>query len=552
MFHAETKKMESLYHELLKVCSPQMFPGLTTFFHAIDDLRKKHRYINIAVLGQFKAGKSSFLNHLTGHDILPVGVTPVTNVVTILQHGRIQKITIHFLDRKIRNIRPEELPEYINEQINTNNHKQVGKVIIELPELAPFQGIRFIDTPGIGSLFKHNTEATFQFTPDTGLAIVAINPDNPLSENDINLIRELRTYTPRIYILLTKTDLYAAKDLEEIEKFIYNTLEQHFQISYTIFRYSVRKNAVAYRNEILSKVIRPMVPRQESIVNEINAYKIRSLARTCLSYLQASRQASLKARRQKKELQELIERNRDNLDRQRRELQLIAQNHTALTHEKLTDILLTYHESLSRLLKIEFTKDYKTWHGNLFVLSRRYEQWMARHLAREIRNIINHTENKWIKLLDNPRKHFETYLENARKERREKIQEVLHTTLREEPVKFSKPEIKKPDISVYWAFDTNIDLLWFLIPMFLFRKAFGRFFLKRIPDETEKNLYRTVSALTEIINREIFRMMDDTMTVLRNDLVTAEKILSSGEDEATVLEKKINKLQKLLGNQQGK
>ncbi len=543
--------MEAIYQELLKVCTPQTFPGLTPFFHAIDDLYKKHKYINLAVLGQFKAGKSSFLNHLTGREILPVGVLPVTNVITILQYGKTRQATVYFLDRKIRKIRIEELPEYINEQINTRNHKQVDRVVVELPELEPFRGIRFIDTPGIGSLFKHNTETTYQFTPDTGLAIVAINPGNPLSENDIELIRELRTYTPRICILLTRVDLYPEKELAEIENFIRTTLEEHFRVTYTIYRYSVRKNADAFRKEVLTKVIQPMLSRQETAVNEILTYKVISLARSCLSYLQASREASLQARNRKDELQKLIRHYRENQERQQRELRLVAQNYASQTRQALTEILLEWHEPLTRLLRSEFAREYKTWRGNLFTISRRYEQWMARHLQQEIRKIIDGKEKKWIRLLEEPRKHFETYVEDARRERREKIRKVLHTELREEPVRFRKPGISKPDISVYWAFDTNIDLLWFLIPMGLFRKAFGRFFMQRIPDETEKNLYRVVSALTEIINREIFRMMEDSLAILRNDLITAEKILSAGEDKTAELEEKIKTLEKILEKQTG-
>ena len=43
--------------------------------------------LSIAVLGRFKAGKSSFLNHLIGREVLPVGVVPVTSVVTDVGYG---------------------------------------------------------------------------------------------------------------------------------------------------------------------------------------------------------------------------------------------------------------------------------------------------------------------------------------------------------------------------------------------------------------------------------------------------------------------------------
>src|ERR1035441_6578997 len=43
--------------------------------------------ISVAVLGRFKAGKSSFLNHFIGRNVLPVGVVPVTAVVTVIRYG---------------------------------------------------------------------------------------------------------------------------------------------------------------------------------------------------------------------------------------------------------------------------------------------------------------------------------------------------------------------------------------------------------------------------------------------------------------------------------
>jgi len=38
--------------------------------------------IDVGIFRRFKAGKSSLLNHLADRPILPVGVTPVTAVVT--------------------------------------------------------------------------------------------------------------------------------------------------------------------------------------------------------------------------------------------------------------------------------------------------------------------------------------------------------------------------------------------------------------------------------------------------------------------------------------
>src|SRR5271170_3523951 len=43
--------------------------------------------LHLAVLGQMKRGKSSFINALLGAEILPTGVLPVTAVITEIKYG---------------------------------------------------------------------------------------------------------------------------------------------------------------------------------------------------------------------------------------------------------------------------------------------------------------------------------------------------------------------------------------------------------------------------------------------------------------------------------
>jgi len=532
---------------LKEQCDPLSFPELLRFFQAIETLYRRDRTINIAVFGQFKAGKSSFLNHITGTNLLPVGVTPVTNVITILEYGEREQVTVHFLDGKQSDISPREIDQYINEQFNTNNHRQVAKVVVKLPSLSEYRGLRFIDTPGVGSVFSHNTRAALEFTPDTGLAIVAINPGSPLSEEDLRLISELRNYTPRIYLLLTKTDLYEEKDLQEIERFIRRTMEDHFHLIYPVYRYSVMRNDAFFRRTVLENIIRPMAERSNQLSDEILAYKTRSLARVCISYLEASLQAARRAKEEKEALARLLEEQRNDLERRRQELKVIIQSYTAPMREKVEALLMPHRQEIIRKLQEEFDADYPTWRGNLHEISRRYEQWLAGHLVREIDLLAENTRKEWEKLITVPHKHLTRYLEEARRERNRRLHEVLHTPLNELPVELSLPELSRPDVSVYWAFDTNLDLLWFLIPMPLFRRSFGKMFRNRIVTEVEKNLYREVSLLTEALNQSLRKMQEETLVLLRDDLITAEKILMSQEDECRHLEEKIEKLKSVAG-----
>ena len=53
----------------------------------LEELRQRlvEQRLQIAVLGQFKRGKSTFLNALLGQPILPTGVLPLTAVRTFIR-----------------------------------------------------------------------------------------------------------------------------------------------------------------------------------------------------------------------------------------------------------------------------------------------------------------------------------------------------------------------------------------------------------------------------------------------------------------------------------
>ncbi len=69
--------------------------------------------ISVAVIGRFKAGKSSFLNNFLEREVLPVGVVPVTTVVTEIGYGPEEKATVHFLKGDMKVVPLGEVRSFI-------------------------------------------------------------------------------------------------------------------------------------------------------------------------------------------------------------------------------------------------------------------------------------------------------------------------------------------------------------------------------------------------------------------------------------------------------
>ena len=159
----------------------------------------EHNNIPIAVIGRFKAGKSSFLNHLLRRSILPIGVVPVTSVVTEIRFGATERALVRFKDGSRKEAPLSDVAGFVSEQQNPGNQKRVSEIVVELPSLAEFNGLVFVDTPGLESALEHNTEASLNWLPNIGLALVAVSVDPPLSQRDIDLLEErLPLHTERV------------------------------------------------------------------------------------------------------------------------------------------------------------------------------------------------------------------------------------------------------------------------------------------------------------------------------------------------------------------
>lgn len=97
----------------------------------------------MAVIGQFNAGKSIFLNSLPGKAILPAGVLPLTSVFIHVYFGESERTRITRLDHTGFQENIENLDQYISEQPNPSNNKKVLRVDIEQPLLKKNPYIRF-------------------------------------------------------------------------------------------------------------------------------------------------------------------------------------------------------------------------------------------------------------------------------------------------------------------------------------------------------------------------------------------------------------------------
>lgn len=169
--------------------------------------------LTVLVAGQFKRGKSTLLNALIGEELLPTGVLPLTSVATMIHYGTAPRALVSFRDGGSMQIAPSEIGQYVTEIENPGNHLRVVRIDVELP-VALLDGIRLVDTPGIGSTFTHNSKAAREALREADLAILVVAPEPPIGEAEILFAREVRDAAERLFVVYNKADILAEAERE--------------------------------------------------------------------------------------------------------------------------------------------------------------------------------------------------------------------------------------------------------------------------------------------------------------------------------------------------
>lgn len=194
----------------------------------VDELAEKIRQsaFYLVVLGEFKRGKSTLVNAILKDNILPTAVVPLTSIVTMIRYGPEEEICVRFKDGRTQIIPRRALADYVTERGNPENAKGVDRVEIAYPAETLRGGVHLIDTPGVGSIFESNTQATYDFLPKVDAALFLFTVDPPISQSELAFLRDVRQYVTKIFFVQNKIDHVDPEDREESLEFSRSVLKE--------------------------------------------------------------------------------------------------------------------------------------------------------------------------------------------------------------------------------------------------------------------------------------------------------------------------------------
>ena len=216
---------------------PEYFPCASEFRTLAERLDTGR--FHLAVLGQFKRGKSTLINALLGEPLLPSSVIPLTAIPTLITHGDRKSIRIRFEDgREDEIVVNDHLPllhdtllRYVSEEFNPKNKQGILQVEVTHPSPVLAQGVVLIDTPGIGSVHQHNTEMTLKYLNQCDAALFLVSADPPITEVEVAFLQTIRKAVTKVFFVLNKVDYLSVDEQETALAFFQAVLRERADIT---------------------------------------------------------------------------------------------------------------------------------------------------------------------------------------------------------------------------------------------------------------------------------------------------------------------------------
>jgi len=511
---------------------------------ACEALARADAPLDVAVLGQFKSGKSSLLNAVLGADLLPVGVLPVTAVVTRLcggGGGEALRATVTRLDGSVVEVPVLAVAEYVSEAGNPDNIKGVAAVDIVTPALVGLPGLRLVDTPGLGSVHAHNTRSTMDWLPSVALAIVAISVERPLSEEDRRLIETLRPLASRVVVVLTKVDLVTDAELEQVRGFvareIRETLGLPAGVEPVIVPFSVRKDREKCVAALREGVLAPIAQNAGAERAAALKHKLTHLTRAAREYLHIALKAAEKVGMEREALLAAV------LDESvkesviARELALAAQSVIDAARPAFEKVL-TPHSGAVQARVVASLGEMKSWRGHLGKQAERFQEFLRERMIAEMTPLETDAAPVAAKLLEDAELRFRRIAEAFRDRLSRNVSAALGVTL--SPVAWEPPRVRvvAPPVAIGQTFMTHWDLFWWLLPMPVIGGLFRWHCRGKVPWEVWINMHRLAGGWFVATADAIEAVQKQAAAWVHAEIETLKTMLSkcggSGDEAAAI------------------
>ncbi len=250
-----------------------------------------HPYLMVFV-GPFSSGKSSLINALLGQpDLLPVGVVPTTDRISILRSG--------------------------DEAQRISTGGEVDTVFHPSPLL---KKVSFVDTPGLESVFQKHEETTRKFLHRSDVVLLVMLATQAMTARNLEYLQTLKDYGKKVIIVINQADLLSPEEAETVRQYVQDQSKALLGQESEIWMMSARQGLAAWQDSTLDHEAWQSsgLQRIENYIDEqlSDVDRLRQKLRTPLQITQNVSQMALEAVRSNQAILDHYQNISDNIEQQ--------------------------------------------------------------------------------------------------------------------------------------------------------------------------------------------------------------------------------------------
>jgi len=180
------------------------------------------RPLLIAVMGEFNAGKSSFVNALCGDEVAPTGVTPTTATINVLRYGAVPQARVVHHDGTTRAIPPSAIAAFLT-ALRDHDARDIRLVEIFLP-LETLRRVEIVDTPGLNSIRPEHERVARDFLRDADAIVWVLAVGQAAKATEKEALGLARAAGKRVVGVLNKIDRADASEVEAVVRHVKGAL----------------------------------------------------------------------------------------------------------------------------------------------------------------------------------------------------------------------------------------------------------------------------------------------------------------------------------------
>lgn len=210
---AELENRAQLFLRAIESILP-VSPTISRIESFMEDMRDD--YYTVVVVGEFKHGKSTFVNALLGEELMPVDVTPTTATINAIMHAEKSGLEVvkHNGEVEQHRLSKETLNHYTASADFNPDEVKYLKLFHSAKLLK--KKVVLVDTPGVNDLNHHRSEITHSFIPRADVVLFMFSMTTPVKRTEQAFLENYLASHKQIIYLANFLDRIDEEEIEDV------------------------------------------------------------------------------------------------------------------------------------------------------------------------------------------------------------------------------------------------------------------------------------------------------------------------------------------------